>query len=93
MRLRHVAVVAVSALVVLAGAEASAQGALSTPTASPPGVCHGLKGQQRAQCQRRLADVRKCQRLHKAANPFCTVVRLAGDETQGRDNDTPGSAG
>ena len=34
----------------------------------------------------------KCQRLRKATDPFCTVVRLAGDETLGRDNGTPGSA-
>lgn len=103
MLLRHAAAVVVTALFVTAGPGASAQGALSGLTAEVPGggahaaramggECHGLQGQQRAQCQRRLAAVRKCKRLRKATSPFCTVVRLASDETQGRDNDTPGSA-
>jgi hypothetical protein len=92
VRRRHVAVAVVSALVAVAGSGTSAQGAPGGPSTGSPGECHGLTGQQRARCQRQPADIRKCERLRKATDPFCTVVRLAGDETLGRDNGTPGSA-
>jgi hypothetical protein len=73
----------------------SGDGPYPYPYPHEPKPCHGLKGPPRAQCQRRLAAERRCLKLRGRIDPVCTeviVFRLASDETEGRQNGTPGSA-